>query len=111
MGVGRFIVNTVIGITAIVALTTAVAILCGFSTTGIAAGSTAAGIQASIGNVTAGSTFAILQSAGATGLLVKACFVSSTILAAVVVLKKKIEKKIDSAIDNIKSWFNKVIAW
>ena len=42
MGAGRIVVNIGIGITAIVALTTAVAILIGFSTTGIAAGSTAA---------------------------------------------------------------------
>ena len=95
MGVGRYIVYIAIGITAIVALTTAVAILCGFSTTGIAAGSTAAGIQASIGNVTAGSTFAILQSAGATGLLVKVCAISSTVCAGTVVFSKKIEEKID----------------
>jgi hypothetical protein len=41
----------------------------GFTKTGIAAASTAAGIQSSIGNVVAGSTFAVLQSAGATGLI------------------------------------------
>ena len=95
MGAGRIVVNIGIGITAIVALTTAVAILIGFSTTGIAAGSTAAVILASIGNVTAGSTFAILQSAGATGLLVKACAISSAVLAGAVIFKKKIEEKID----------------
>jgi len=40
----------------------------GFTTAGIAAGSAAAGAQAGIGNVVVGSTFAMLQSAGATGL-------------------------------------------
>ena len=40
----------------------------GFTTAGIAAGSAAATAQAGIGNVVAGSTFAFLQSAGATGL-------------------------------------------
>ena len=40
----------------------------GFTTAGIAASSTAAGMQAGIGNVVAGSAFAMLQSAGATGV-------------------------------------------
>ena len=44
MGVGRIIVNTVLGFVAVVAVGTAVAILCGFSTSGIVAGSVAAGI-------------------------------------------------------------------
>ena len=39
----------------------------GFTSSGIAAGSIAAGIQAGIGNVVAGSTFAALQSFGALG--------------------------------------------
>ena len=37
----------------------------GFTSTGVAAGSTAAAMQAGIGNVAAGSAFAALQSAGA----------------------------------------------
>jgi hypothetical protein len=41
----------------------------GFTSTGIAAGSIAAGVQAGIGNVAAGSAFAVLQSMGATGLI------------------------------------------
>lgn len=39
----------------------------GFTGSGIAAGSIAAGIQAGIGNIAAGSTFAVVQSLGATG--------------------------------------------
>jgi hypothetical protein len=41
----------------------------GFGTTGIVGGSIAAGIQSSIGNVAVGSTFSVLQSLGATGVL------------------------------------------
>lgn len=41
----------------------------GFTTSGIAAGSVAAGIQAGIGNVAAGSAFAVTQSLGATGAI------------------------------------------
>ena len=44
MGEGTIVVNIVIGIAAVVAVSTAVAILCGFSASGIAAGSIAAGI-------------------------------------------------------------------
>ena len=40
----------------------------GFGTTGVAAGSLAAGIQSGIGNVVAGSLFATAQSVGAVGL-------------------------------------------
>jgi hypothetical protein len=39
----------------------------GFSSSGIAAASTAAGIQAGIGNIVAGSAFAAVQSLGALG--------------------------------------------
>lgn len=39
----------------------------GFSSAGIAAGSTAAGLQAGVGNVVAGSAFATAQSLGAIG--------------------------------------------
>jgi hypothetical protein len=42
-------------------------IVMGFGTGGIVAGSIAAGIQSSIGNVAIGSMFAFAQSAGATG--------------------------------------------
>ena len=44
MGVGRKVVNTVLFAAGAVAVVTAVAILCGFSTGGIVAGSVAAGI-------------------------------------------------------------------
>ena len=43
--------------------------LAGFTSAGIAGGSIAAGIQSSIGAVTAGSAFATLQSLGATGTI------------------------------------------
>ena len=42
----------------------------GFGPAGIAAGSAAAAIHANIGSVAAGSLFAVLQGAGATGALV-----------------------------------------
>ena len=41
----------------------------GFTSSGVAAGSIAAGVQSSIGSVAAGSLFASLQSAGATAAL------------------------------------------
>lgn len=44
----------------------------GFSSGGVVAGSLAAGTQAGIGNVAAGSLFAVLQSVGATGVIVAA---------------------------------------
>mmetsp|Transcript_17087 Transcript_17087/g.27277 ORF Transcript_17087/g.27277 Transcript_17087/m.27277 type:complete len:205 (-) Transcript_17087:6-620(-) len=46
--------------------------LAGFSTAGIVGGSIAAASQASIGNIAAGSLFAMLQSAGATGAIASA---------------------------------------
>jgi hypothetical protein len=48
--------------------TSAIATGLGFTSSGIAAGSAAAGIQAGIGNVVAGSAFATAQSLGATGV-------------------------------------------
>lgn len=41
----------------------------GFTASGVASGSLAAAAQAAIGNVAAGSTFAALQSIGATAVL------------------------------------------
>ena len=43
-------------------------LVAGFATKGVVAGSIAAATQAGIGNVVAGSTFAVLQSAGAVGV-------------------------------------------
>ena len=51
-----------------VATVCALPIVAGFGTAGIAGGSIAALVQSSIGNVAAGSTFAVLQSLGATGV-------------------------------------------
>ena len=48
---------------------TAITSTLGFTSSGIAAGSAAAGIQAGIGNVAAGSAFAVVQSLAAVGLL------------------------------------------
>lgn len=42
--------------------------LVGFGSSGVAVGSIAAGVQAGIGNVAAGSAFAALQSIGAAGV-------------------------------------------
>ena len=42
----------------------------GFTSSGIAAGSAAAGMQAGIGNVVAGSVFATIQSLAASGIIV-----------------------------------------
>ena len=50
----------------------------GFGATGIVAGSVAAGIQAAIGNVAAGSVFAICTSLGMTGV-----FATSTAVGAI----------------------------
>ena len=51
------------------ALTSGIITVVGFTKGGIGAGTLAAAIQSGIGNVAAGSTFAALQSAGATGLV------------------------------------------
>ena len=70
----------------------------GFGTTGIVAGSIAAGIQASIGNVVAGSAFAVCTSLGMTGV-----FSTSAVVGAIlgsgglaVYLKKKFNAKNDA---------------
>lgn len=58
------------GIGAAASVPTAIAVTtAGFTGSGVAAGSVAAGVQAGIGNVAAGSTFAALQSIGATGVI------------------------------------------
>lgn len=44
----------------------------GFTSSGVAAGSLAAGLQASVGNVAAGSLFAGMQTIGATGAIIGA---------------------------------------
>ena len=52
----------------------------GFGATGIAAGSIAAGIQSSIGAVTAGSTFATMTSLGMTGIFSSLAIVGTGII-------------------------------
>jgi Interferon-induced 6-16 family len=54
----------------------------GFGATGIVSGSIAAGIQATVGGVAAGSLFAALQSAGATGAIASAASAGATAAAA-----------------------------
>ena len=55
----------------------------GFSTSGIAAGSAAAVLQVSIGNVAAGSAFAVAQCLGATGVIATLGVVGGACLLAV----------------------------
>ena len=71
----QFVTNTVIGsgIGAAVSLGgQAILAKVGFTSTGVAATSVAAGVQSGIGNVAAGTTFSALQSIGATGALATA---------------------------------------
>ena len=56
----------------------------GFSTTGVVAGSMAATIQATIGNVVAGSLFSILQSIGAVGALSWVATTATTVFGALI---------------------------
>lgn len=68
--------NLALGGGALVSLAS-VPILAGFSSAGIVGGSIAAGIQSSIGNVAAGSAFAILQSLGSMGTFTGTIFAGS----------------------------------
>lgn len=65
----------------------------GFGTGGIVAGSIAAAWQSSIGNVMVGSTFATLQSLGATGVFVTGASAGATATAGAVVAEKVAKKK------------------
>lgn len=56
--------------------------LLGFGEGGVVAGSLAAGTQAGIGNVAAGSTFATLQSMGAAGIGTKALVATGAVVGA-----------------------------
>jgi hypothetical protein len=58
------------------------AIFAGFGTSGIAAGSAAAGIQSGIGNVAAGSAFSTATSLGMKGVFVKGSVGGATSVAA-----------------------------
>ena len=53
----------------------------GFTTAGVAAGSVAAGLQAGIGNVVAGSAFAIAQSLGMSAVFATAIPVGAAVAA------------------------------
>ena len=71
-------------------------ILLGFGVGGIAAGSIAAAIQASIGNVVAGSAFAALTSLGMTGALAGTAAVGAALGTGglVVYFKNKVNLKL-----------------
>ena len=71
VGIGAAIAGTVILCVALIPITM------GFSTAGIVVGSVAAGIQASIGSVVTGSTFAICTSLGMTGVFATTAAVGS----------------------------------
>lgn len=77
--------------------------LFGFGAAGIVGGSLAAATQASIGNVVAGSTFAMLQGAGATGMFVNgmtAGAVAATAGAAAKVVNDGKEQDEDNESEN-----------
>lgn len=61
------VAGVAVGVAAVAAAPVVLAAV-GFGTGGVVAGSLAAGMQASIGNVAAGSAFAVLQSWGAAGI-------------------------------------------
>ena len=71
VGIGAAIGGTIILCIALIPITM------GFSTAGIVAGSVAAGVQASIGSVVTGSTFAICTSLGMTGVFATTAAVGS----------------------------------
>jgi len=55
-------------VTGVLTATSGAATVAGFTSSGIAAGSAAAAMQAGIGNVVGGSAFAVAQSLGASGV-------------------------------------------
>ena len=67
---------------AVVALPCLALTVMGFGTAGIVGGSVAAATQSAIGNVVAGSAFAVIQSAGATGTLMAGATGGLTVGAA-----------------------------
>ena len=74
--------------------------LCGFQTVGVAAGSCADSIQSIIGNVVAGSWFAILTCLG-----MKGRFIAMIVIGIVALAIFGIYALINS------HWFHEVIAW
>lgn len=67
-GIAGLVIGGVIGTAAATIGAPVVLTAAGFSASGIVAGSVAAAVQSSIGSVAAGSTFAVLQSAGMAGI-------------------------------------------
>lgn len=77
----------------LVAVALLVPLCLGFGPAGIAAGSAAAAMQASIGCVAAGSAFAVFQSLGATGVLTSASVVVAGATAAAVHLIDNVRRR------------------
>ncbi len=77
----------------VVAVGASIPIILGFGTAGVAAGSVAAGIQSTIGNVAAGSLFAITQSAAASGTFVTAAVCGGAAAGTGVVIEATNTKK------------------
>ena len=92
IGIGAAIAGGVISSVALLPITL------GFGGAGIVAGSVAAGIQAAIGNVAAGSIFAICTSLGMTGVFASSAAVGAILGAGglVTYLKQKFEPENDS---------------
>ena len=92
VGIGAAIAGTAILCVALIPITM------GFSTAGIVAGSAAAGIQAGIGSVVAGSAFAVCTSLGMTGVFATSAAVGAMIGAGGLALyiKNKFDPKTDA---------------
>jgi hypothetical protein len=76
-----------------VAVVATVPILIGFGTAGIGAGTVAAGLQATIGNVAAGSSFATITSWGMSGYFVTTAIGGAATAGATQVVQAVVPKK------------------
>lgn len=87
----------------LVAVALLVPLCLGFGPAGVAAGSAAAAMQASIGCVAAGSAFAVFQSLGATGVLTSASVVVVGVTAAAVHLIDNVRRRVGGTDEGSKS--------
>jgi len=78
--IGDKVIIVVTTAAGVVVTTAAILTLYGFTASGIAYGSMAAGLQSMIGNVVLGSPFSVLQSLGATGVISSLAIVAGVIL-------------------------------
>ena len=78
--------NYLIGTGVVVACCFVIPALAGFGTAGIVGGSIAAGVQSVIGIVVGGSVFAIVQSLGATGVLINGVAVGISAASAGIIM-------------------------